>query len=176
MTLCSAAMAAGVIGVFVLLKRLVFHRRLAFAACGPGFGYHGHHHHHGGWSRRWRGPGGSFWLRALFSRLDTTPGQEREIRSAIEEVQDVAKAARSSLESARGDLARAMTGDVFDDVAAAQASGRADAATTAVKDATTAALRKVHAVLDPKQRERLAELLEKGPGFRGRWGGGPYRA
>jgi hypothetical protein len=38
------------------------------------------------------------------------------------------------------------------------------------------ALRRIHAVLDPKQRERLAELVAKGPfgGRHARWGS-PYR-
>jgi Spy/CpxP family protein refolding chaperone len=200
MALCSIGIAAGVIGVVALVKRFVFRRRFgggpwALASCGPSFGpgfgghgcgdRHGAHHEdeYGRWSggrRGWgggfrRGPGGSFWLRALFGRLDTTPGQEREIRSAIEEFQRKAIEAKSGLKSTREDLARAIGGESFDDTAIGEASVRADATAAQVKDALTDALRRVHGVLDPKQRERLAELLAKGPSFGRRGWGGPYR-
>ena len=36
------------------------------------------------------------------------------------------------------------------------------------------AIGKVHAVLDDRQREILAQLIERGP-FGGRFGGGPFR-
>ena len=50
-----------------------------------------------------------------------------------------------------------------------------------MKDAFASALKRIHGVLDPKQRERLAELVGSGGfGRWGRWGrggggGGPYR-
>lgn len=174
MALCSIAIAAGVVGVVMVAKALVFRRRMRMygGACG-GRGWHRH-----GWGRGGFGgfgPGGSFWLRALFARLDTTPGQEREIRSAIEDFQTTAREARGGLKETRDDLARAIAGDIFDEVALGEASTRADSVTTSVKEAFAAALKRIHAVLDPKQRERLAELLTKGrAAFRGGWGG-PYR-
>ncbi len=128
------------------------------------------------------GVGRSFWLRGIFARLDTTPGQEREIRSAIEELQRVAREAKDGLRDARDDLSKAVLGDTFDDFAVGHASERADAAASKVKEAFGAALKRVHAVLDRGQRERLAAILARGP----RWGGsragfappgfgGPYR-
>lgn len=192
MALCSFAIAAGVIGVVAVVKRLVFHRRFgghgpwALAACGPSFAGHGGCGR-GGWhdegrapwrGARWRrgggGPGSSFWLRGLFARLDTTPGQEREIRAAIEELLSSTRDAKAGLKGVREDLARAVRGESFDEIAAGEASVRANVATAAVKDAFEAALKRVHAVLDASQRERLAELLEQGPGFGRRWGN-PYR-
>jgi Spy/CpxP family protein refolding chaperone len=192
MPVCSLAIAAGVLGVVAVVRRFVFRRRFArfggfgppwaMAACGPGFG-----HGPGPWGGEagppWRrhgfggsGPGGSFWLRGLFSRLDTTPGQEREIRSAIEEFQATASGLKSGLRGSRDDIARAVGGEVFDDAALGEAGARADVTAGQLKDAFASALRRVHAVLDPKQRERLAELLAKGPfgGRRGGWGS-PYR-
>ncbi|MDF2693883.1 MAG: hypothetical protein K0S65_2266 [Labilithrix sp.] len=191
MALCSLAIAAGVIGVGLLVKRFIFHRRfgrgpwaLAACACGPvGYGGYGGEdepdgfgHRHRRWGGRFSGPGGSFWLRALFARLDTTPGQEREIRAAIEEFQGTARDAKGVLAGAREHLARAIDAESFDEVAAGEASSRADATAAVIKDALTTALKRVHAVLDPNQRQRLAQLLAaKGPGFgRRRWGG-PYR-
>lgn len=191
MALCSFAIAAGVIGVALMVKRLVFHRRFggygpwAFAACGPSFGRHGgcrngwHDDGHAPWrGARWRrgggGPGSSFWLRGLFAQLDTTPGQEREIRAAIEQLSSSTREAKDGLKGVREDLARAVRGESFDEIAVGEASVRANVATAAVKDAFEVALKRVHAVLDANQRERLAELLERGPGFGRRWGN-PYR-
>lgn len=175
MALCSIGIAATIIGLVALVKRAFFHRR---------HGYGGGRCGHRGHFRGGHGPGRSSWLRALFSRLDTTPGQEREIRAAIEEVQRVAREAKHGVFGAREKVAKAVAGEVFDPSAIDDASAQVDAATARVKDAFRAALEKVHAVLDAKQRERLAELLdceaslgEKGVGrdsFSG-WGG-PYRA
>jgi hypothetical protein len=156
------------------------------APCGPSWGpdgagcrgasdgeEHGHHRF-----RRWggfrRGPGRSFWLRALFARLDTTPGQEREIRAAIEEFQTAAWAAKDGVKEARNDVGRAIGGESFDDSAIAEASARFDTTALHVREALTAALKRVHAVLDDKQRQRLAELLTKERPFGPPWGG-PYR-
>jgi Spy/CpxP family protein refolding chaperone len=120
------------------------------------------------------GIGRSFWLRAIFSRLDTTPGQEKEIRSAIEEFRAAARESKDSLAASRSSVAQAVKGEVFDEIAIGDATVKADAATGKVKSALEAALRRIHAVLDPKQRARLAELLEQGPSAFRR-GGGPYR-
>jgi Spy/CpxP family protein refolding chaperone len=181
MPVCSLAIAAGVLGVVAVVRRFVFRRRFArfggfgppwaMAACGPGRDDAGPP-----WRRHGSGPGGSFWLRGLFSRLDTTPGQEREIRAAIEELQGMASGLKSGLSGSRDDIARAVGGEVFDDAAFAEAGVRAEVTAGRLKDAFANALRRIHAVLDPKQRERLSELVAKGP-FRGRRGGwgSPYR-
>jgi Spy/CpxP family protein refolding chaperone len=189
MALCSIAIAAGVVGVVALVKRLVFRHRFghgpyAFAggpcgggSCGGGgrgFGYRrGWGRGHGG------GIGGSFWLRMLYTRLDTTPGQEREIRSAIEDLRDRAKDAKSGMLETRESLGKSVAGETFDDAAFEAVSARVDATSEKMKDALSAALKRIHGVLDPKQRERLADLVSRGA-F-GRWGrggggGGPYRS
>lgn len=197
MALCSIAIAAGVVGVVAAVRGLMFRRRFraygpwAFAACGPtlGAGCHGAGYGDGdrhdsrrrrdrGWGGGFgfaAGPGGSFWLRALFARLDTTPGQEREIRAAIEELQSTARDAKAGIMAGREELATAVGGESFDESALGEASGRADAAAARVKDAFAVTLKRIHAVLDARQRERLAELLAKGPGFRRRGWGNPYR-
>jgi Spy/CpxP family protein refolding chaperone len=188
MALCSIAIAAGILGVAALVKGFVFRRRFGggpfgYASCGPGFGYGGCGGYRRGWGggrRGWgrgSGPGGSFWLRALFSRLDTTPGQEREIRAAIEDFTTNARSAKEGLKASREHVARAIAGESFDESALGDASSRVDTAATQVKDAFAGALKRIHAALDPKQRERLSELIANGPGFgRGfRGWGGPYR-
>ncbi len=161
MALCSIAIAAGILGVVGLLKGLMFR---GGHACGHGHGRF-----------RERGIGRSFWLRRLFTRLDTTPGQEREIRDALEALRDRARDAKSGLGSTRESLGRAVAGESFDDGAFEAVSAQVDATTEKMKDAFASALKRIHAVLDVKQRERLAEIVGKG-GF-GRWNRsfGPYR-
>lgn len=177
MALCSIAIAAGVLGVVAAAKAVFFRRR--FGGHGPWAFAHGPAFYGCARGRRRRhgfggGPGGSFWLRSLFYRLDTTPGQEREIRAAIEDLQRSAHDAKEGMKAARGALAKAIGGEVFDEDALGEAQSRADASAAQLKDAFSAALRRVHAVLDAHQRQRLAEILAKGPRLRGGWRN-PYR-
>ena len=181
MAMCSIAVAAGILGVVALVKGLVFRRRfghLAFAGgpCGGGgFGYGG-----GGGFRRWGGGhrggiGGSFWLRMLYTRLDTTPGQEREIRAALEDLRERARDAKSGMLETRESLGKSVAGEEFDRAAFEAVSARIDATTEKMKDAAASALARIHGVLDPKQRVRLADLVSKGASGRRGGGGGPYR-
>lgn len=167
----SVGVVLGAIAVFALAKRLLFRRLWR----GSRHGRRTRELRCGGAARRWgrRGLGRSFWLRALFSELDTTPGQEREIRAALEDLRTTAREARGGLFGARTEIARAVGGEAFDEAAFTAATTRADDAAGRMKEALRTALERVHAILDPKQRERLAELLGRGAWF-GR-GGGPYR-
>lgn len=183
MAMCSAAMVAGVVGVVALAKMFFFRRRMwAYRMASEGFEGYGCEPHlrrrWGGFGRHGGGLYRSFWLRALFARLDTTPGQEREIRAAIEELRERARDAKSSMKESRDGLGRAIGGETFDEGAFESVSARFDATSEKMKDAFASALRRIHGVLDPKQRERLAELLSRGMFGRGGPGGwgGPYRA
>jgi len=113
----------------------------------------------------------------LYARLDTTPGQEREIRAALEELRERARDAKLGMLETRENLGRSVAGEEFDTSAFESVSARLDATSEKMKDAAASALKRIHGVLDPKQRERLADLISKGA-F-GRWsrggGGGPYR-
>jgi Spy/CpxP family protein refolding chaperone len=167
MALCSIAMAAGVLGVVALVKRLVFRRRLALHG-GPWGSMRF------GWGRG-GGIGQSFWLRALYARLDTTPGQEREIRTALEELRDRARDAKNDLPETRENIARSIAGDAFDVSAFEAVSARVDGTASKLKDAFASALKRIHGVLDASQRARFAEIL--GKGGLPRWHrGGPYRS
>jgi uncharacterized membrane protein len=139
-----------------------------------GWGGWGHHHHHGGWGRGWdddRGGGSPFWLRGLFSRLDTTPGQEKVIREVVEELRNEASGFRGEVRRARGDLADALRSDNVDETALGEAFARHDDALTRVRKGVVGGLAKLHEALDERQRRLLADFLES----RGGWGGGPYR-
>lgn len=180
MAFCSMHIAAGILGVVLVAKILrgfAWRRRrmlgfggpFAFAgACGGapcGGDASGGWRGFGGWGRR-RPLGRSMWLRALFHRLDTTPGQEREIRAALEELASRTEDAGAQAKRSREALGRAVAGAAFDDGAFEATSARIDASVAQVKDAMRGALARIHAALDDRQRERLAALLAYG------WRGG----
>jgi len=137
--------------------------------CGYGHGQgHGRRHGH------WRGERGSWMLRWIYERLDTTPGQEKVIRSATEELFDKFREAKRTVQDSRGDVARAFRADDFNAEILGDVFSRHDGALDELRRAVVGALAQVHDVLDEKQRARLAEILESMPGRR--WGGGPYRS
>jgi Spy/CpxP family protein refolding chaperone len=141
-------------------------------ACGRGFHSHGfgHHRHHRGFGR-W-GWGRGYWLGSLFERLDPTREQEREIRSALDELFDAGRAFRNDVFDTRADVARAMRAEAFDETLMGDVLSRHDDALDKLKKAMVGSLAKVHAVLDSRQRAHLADFIESGSrrGF-----GGPYR-
>jgi uncharacterized membrane protein len=109
------------------------------------------------------------------AHIDATPAQERAIVAEIDKLHDRLHGARASLKDSRADLAAAIRGPSLDDAALGSVLGRVDGATGEARTAFLEALRNVHAVLDDKQREALAELLDRGWWRRGGGGGGPYR-
>ena len=60
-----------------------------------------------------------------------------------------------------------MRGESFDATVMGELFGRHDEHLTEVRKAVMEALGRIHAVLDETQRERLAELLDRGAG--GAW-------
>ncbi len=157
----------------------------------PGFGGHGHGgpfgHHHGFGGGEQGGPfwhrGGprAFFLRALFERLDASPGQERVILAAMEELRAAAEAHRGEIEASRRDLAKAIRSPGFDEAHLGELFARHDVAIEGMRKAFVGAMAKVHEALDERQRAVLADLVEAGPlgfarGFGGAWAGGPCRS
>ena len=154
------------IGTVCLIALIVVLRR------GPHHGFfrmhgaHGHRCHSGGWMRR-RG-----WTWRLFERLETSPGQEREIRDAIAEVREAFRALAGEADQSRDDLSRAIRAESLDEVKLGEMFSRHDDRLRTVQRAFAGAMARIHAALDDVQRARLADLLESNP----RWGfGGPYR-
>jgi Spy/CpxP family protein refolding chaperone len=161
------ALGLGALGFMAMRKA----RRCHGGGYGWHGGWHGHHGHHGGWQR------GGFGRRGLFmalAHIDASPAQERAIIAEVGKLQERLRGAKGSVKEARGDLAAAVRGPVLDDAALGAVLGRVDGATGEARTAILEALRNIHGVLDGKQREQLAELLDQG-WWRGRGGGGPYR-
>lgn len=183
------------------LIKVIRHQRRAYGWRGMGWGGYGH----GGYGRcgggscsrgRWDRFGGyrdhddegfdgppwargfdraPFFLHAIFRQLDATPGQEKVIKAAVEEVRAAAKDMKSELRTSRGDLGKALRAESFDEVLFGEMFGRHDAAMDGFRKTVMGAFAKVHAALDEKQRAKLAELVENGPRiFREGFRGGPW--
>lgn len=142
--------------------------------CGGGGRFRGYRdhgggdHHEGGFRRGWGGGWGGgpgFFLRAIIDQLDATPEQEKVIAAAFREVRDEGAKHREELRRSRNDIAKAMRSPGFDEVLLGELFARHDTAIEAMRRSLTGALAKVHVVLDEKQRNHLADLIENGPGF-----------
>ena len=135
------------------------HRHAYGHGCGPGRGAH----HAGRWG--WRRHAG---LYGVFEELDTSPGQEKAIRSALGELRGAITAFRPQLLDARQSIAAALTAEPFDAAALEQSFEGRLAQASSVSSALAAAVAKIHEALDADQRKRLARLvgaLPYGPAF-----------
>lgn len=108
-----------------------------------------------GFGKRW-------FLRGLFERLHTTPEQERTIVDALEEASEQRSRIRQEMRASRKDIARAIRGESVEETVLGEVFSRHDNVLEEVRKATVAALVKIHAVLDDKQRARLGEIVEGG--------------
>ncbi|WP_342375315.1 periplasmic heavy metal sensor [Myxococcus stipitatus] len=122
-----------------------------------------HHHHRGGSQWGWR-----MKLRWLFERLETSPGQEKVIIKATEELTESLSGLRDELTPTRTTLAQAMRGEHFDSAAVRERFAQHDVRMEELRRTVLGALSQVHEALDPRQRRELADILERG------WGGGHH--
>jgi uncharacterized membrane protein len=132
--------------------------RRHYRACGSGYGYRGRF---------------SPW-HAIFERLDTTPGQEKTIRMAVEDFLEKAHELRRETRRSRRDFAQAFGGTVLDEAGLEGAYGQFSERLEQLKQHAMHAIGTIHEALDDRQRRRLAELIDDGFG----WGfrrGSPYR-
>ena len=135
------------------------------------FARHHHHDRHpfasGHRGRGFRSGRGRFVLNRLLDRLDTTPGQEKVIREAVDTLMDDLHDARSELRATRVDVARAIAGETLDRGAIDGVFERHDLVIERVRQNALDSFGKVHETLDGRQRRILAELIEAGPFARG---------
>lgn len=124
----------------------------AHGGCGSA-GYDGYGMHRPG-SRRGL-------VRALFQRLDTTPGQEKAIVNALEGVRERMRGVRDGLQESRADVAAAMEGESFDRARLQSAFARNAGVITEGRDAVVQALANIHAALDERQRKELARMINR---------------
>jgi Spy/CpxP family protein refolding chaperone len=138
---------------------------------GRGYGGFGRH----SWYRDpTRGP--RWLLRGFFQRLDTTPGQEKAIVLALEQLRGSRTAVREEIQRTREDLARAVAGGLIDDRTLEETFARHDRLLAQLRVAFVESLRIATEALDERQRKQASDLLE---GRAWSWGprwGGSYRA
>ena len=107
----------------------------------------------------------------MFQRLDTTPGQEKVIAQAFDDLREKGRAAKTEMKAARSEVAKAMRGASFDEVALGTATAQVETVIDSMRKAAIDAFAKVHEALDERQRGMFADLIENGPRFRD-FGGG----
>jgi Spy/CpxP family protein refolding chaperone len=144
-----------------------------------GRGWHGYGHHAFGHGRSGYGPGSGgprrWMLRALFERLETTPGQEKAIVAALDELRENRKIVREEIQQTRGDVGRAVASGLVEDGTLEETFARHDRLLAQLRVSFVEALKKVTEALDERQRKQIADLLDGGfGGFRGGFRG-PYR-
>jgi Spy/CpxP family protein refolding chaperone len=136
-----------------------------------GHGWHGHWGHDGFASRYGRGrPGGRrrWFMRSVFERLDTTPGQEKAIVHALDELSENRALVREEAEHTRADVARVIAGGFVDDASLEETFARHDRLLAQLRVSFVEALKKTTEALDERQRKQVGALLERS----GRFGGG----
>ena len=135
-----------------------------------GRGWHGRWGAYGHHSGRMGGGGGPrrWFLRSVLERLETTPGQEKAIVAALDELRDNRTLVRDETEQTRGDLARVVSGGLVDDAALEETFARHDRLLAQLRVAFVESLKKATEALDGRQRKQLADLLERSGRFGGR--------
>jgi Spy/CpxP family protein refolding chaperone len=104
-------------------------------------------------------------LYAALERLDTTPGQEKVIVSAIGDLKDSAGETRAKLQASRREIGAAIRADSLDHTALEDLMARHVTDLTELGSRAVHAIGRIHEVLDPEQRARLARMIEHGPGW-----------
>jgi hypothetical protein len=109
--------------------------------------------------------GQPYLLRYLSDRLDATPAQERTMAAAFDEFRGEAKGLRDEVGASRKDVAAALRKSTFDEVMMGELYARHDTAIEKLRKAFVGMMAKVHDALEEPQRERLAQIIERGPGY-----------
>lgn len=150
------------VGAVCLVGLFATVRRRHHAACGYcGRLHHAHDRHF------YEGfPGGRrskrALLRALFVKLDTSPGQEKAIVSAVDRLRAHVEEAREGLVDTRRELAALLAEDVLDRAALTALLGQKRELAGSLTEAFEETLSQIHEALDPEQREQLAAWLAAG--------------
>ncbi len=128
-----------------------------FPGFGPGLGRHG---------------GKRFFIRKVLEQIRATPAQERVVAAAIEEFRDdMKKATGGEARRSRQEIVDAMRRPTFDGVLLGEQFARHDTVIEGARKAFVGLVARIHDALEPEQRERLAELIDRGPRF-GWWSRG----
>lgn len=113
-----------------------------------------------------------FVVRAVLDHVRATPAQERVIGAAFEEFRDEMKRVSGGEgRRTRQEIVDALRRPTFDGVVLGEQFARHDTVLETARKSFVGLVAKIHDALEPEQRDRLAELIERGPrffgGFRG---------
>jgi len=123
---------------------------------GHGFGMHGGHGDDGG-AFGVRRP-----LRFLAYRLELEPEQTAELARILDDLKTERAQVAVDERRAVSAFAEAISGETLDAARLAEAGAARVAGAERLRGAVTAALGKIHALLDPEQRKQLAFLVRTG--------------
>ena len=140
------------------------------ASCGPGggWGWRGQQmseeRHAGG--EGWEGEGGGFGvrrpLRFLAHRLELDEAQVGELAAILSDLKtERAQAAVDDRRTVTA-FAESIAGEAYDEKKGAEAAAARVKSAERLRDAVTTALKRIHALLGPEQRQRLAYLIRTG--------------
>jgi uncharacterized membrane protein len=115
------------------------------------------------WMRRLHRLGGrAMPLRFLYRRLGTRPDQERVISAEAEALASELRALRAELRSVRDELADLVAAPAVDAASVQAAIDARLERVAALRTKLAAALARIHATLEPSQRQTLAALIRDG--------------
>ncbi len=121
-------------------------------------------HDHDGWGGG--GSGKRFFMRSVLSRVNASPAQERTIGVAFDEFRDeMKKLGGGEGKRSRQEIADAFRRTTFDGVVLGEQFARHDTVIEGARKAFVGLVARVHDALEPEQRTRLADLVERGPRF-----------
>ncbi|HXU06309.1 MAG TPA: hypothetical protein VN903_35380 [Polyangia bacterium] len=122
------------------------------------------HNDNGGWDGGV--PGKRFFLNRVLSHVRATPAQERAVGAAFDEFRDeMKKLGGGEGRRSRQEIADAFRRPTFDGVVLGEQFARHDTAIEGARKAFVGLVAHVHDALEPEQRTRLADLVERGPRF-----------
>lgn len=141
------------------------------SSCGPGEsrhgGRHGHGHGYGGGDEEAEGFGGGPFgvrrpLRFLAYKLELDEKQVAELARVLDDLKTERAQGEVDRRRSLSGFADAVAGPTFDATRAKESAALRVATAERLRDAVTAALGRLHALLDNDQRERLAYLIRTG--------------
>ena len=101
-------------------------------------------------------------LRFLAYKLELDEKQIEQLARILDELKTERAQAAVDDRRSLADLADAVAGETFDAARAASGADRRVESAKRLRDAVVAALRQIHAVLNPEQRAKLAYLMRSG--------------
>jgi hypothetical protein len=153
-----------IVGTLCLLALIATLRRRRYCAFRDSYGYYGPSHvRRGRHGRRRSRP----LMHVLFAELDTTPGQEKAILSALEGLRARMGEHRKELDAMSRELSTLVGGAVLDEGGLDAVKARGDALFGRFSADLRDLLARVHDALDDEQRRKFAELINDGSLFYG---------